>query len=114
MWWWLNAAPWIIAALLLFTLPAAYDFARGREAWFELDSDEIRWRSGRQNAKVATKRIRHIRLETRLDLTVRARLVLDDGKRIPVPQDATPSRDLLETECAARGIETQRHHFSLM
>lgn len=111
---WLQAAPWIIALLLVFTLPAAFDYARGRTAWLELDSSELRWRSGRQEGKVALPRIERIRLETRLDLTIRIRLVLEGGKRIPLPQDVAPPREVFEAECAARDIRTERHHFSLL
>ena len=110
----LNAATWIIVALMLCTLPAALDFATGRVATLRLDKDGITWRSGRQSGDVARARIACVRFETRLDLSVRVRLVLDSGRRITVPQDSLPPWQTLRAGFEDLGIPTERHHFSLL
>ena len=109
-----EMAPWIVAALLTFTLPAAWDFANGRVAWLTLDDTHLRWKSGRHEGEVALARIAHIRLETRLDLSHRARIVLEGGRRLTIPQDSTPPLAELQPALDAAGVAHQRHHFSLM
>lgn len=111
---WLEAAPLIIGALALFTLPALRDLITNPKAGFALERDRLRWHSGRHDAEVALDRIDHIRLDTRLDLSVRASVVLHTGRRIRIPFEATPPHRDLETALHARAIPTQRHHFSLM
>ncbi len=113
LWLAVGMAAWVAALLLATTLPAAWDFATGRRAALVLDDAQIRWRSGGQEGEIALARIDHVRLETRLDLSVRVRVVLDSGKRLTLPQDALPTPQVLESELAARGVRSQRHHFAL-
>jgi hypothetical protein len=113
LWLALEAAPFIVALLLLATLPAAWDFASGRRAWLRLDDRWLRWGSGRAEGEIALDKIEKVRFETRLDLSVRVRIVIDTGKRYSLPQDAVPSREVLEAAFEARGIATERHHFVL-
>jgi hypothetical protein len=114
LWQTIGMAPWIVVFLLLFTLPAAWDFATGRPAWLRLDTDGIAWRSGRQSGEIVRNRIARVRFETRLDLSVRVRLVLDTGKRITLPQDSLPPWQTLQDAFEAIGIPTERHHFALL
>ncbi|MFZ7089552.1 hypothetical protein [Primorskyibacter sp. 2E233] len=115
-WGWLDASSWIIAVLLAFTLPALWDFLSARPAGLSLDGQRIRWWSGRHQGDVRLETIDHARFDTRLDLSVRVRLVLANASktRVPIPQDALPRWQELQTELEARGITVQRHHFSLM
>lgn len=113
-WTLLSAAPWIIALILAFTLPAIWDVYSGSTATLTLSDTALKWTSGKRHAEVQLSEIDHIRLDTRLDFTVRASVVLHSGQKIRLPQDATPPHKTLETELHARDIKTQRHHFSLM
>lgn len=115
-WWRLEASDWIIAALLALTLPALWDFASARPAGMVLNDETIRWWSGRHEGDVRLSTIAHARFDTRLDLTVRVRLVLDNtaATKVPIPQDALPKWEVLQEALEARGVATQRHHFSLM
>ncbi len=54
-------------------------------------------------------------LDTRLDFSVRASVVLaDGGRKIRLPYESTPPHKALEAALLARGIAVQRHHFSLI
>ncbi|WP_417207961.1 hypothetical protein [Antarctobacter sp.] len=111
LWFVLQASVWVVGALMLVTVPALLDFATGRRAWLRLDDKVLRWGSGKAEGDVALARIDHVRLETRLDFSIRARLMLEDGRRITLPQDSLPPHPLLQDALEARGIKTQRHHF---
>lgn len=112
LWYWLDAAGWLLAVLFATTLPAALEFATGQQAWFELDETAMRWVSGRKSGEIALARIDHVRLETRLDFSVRVRVV-SAGKRITLPQDCVPPPRALEAALRAKGIAVSRHHFGL-
>ncbi|MGH1412996.1 MAG: hypothetical protein ACRBB0_05860 [Pelagimonas sp.] len=112
LWAKLNAAPWIMVALFLPTLPAAYEFASAKQAWFELTDKMMSWQSGRRSGDIALNKIDHVRLETRLDLSVRVKIQAQ-GKRIVLPQDCVPPHGQLETALRAREIAVTRHHFGL-
>ncbi|WP_323769876.1 hypothetical protein [Antarctobacter sp.] len=111
LWFVLQASVWVVGALMLVTVPALLDFATGRRAWLRLDDTVLRWGSGKAEGDVALARIDHVRLETRLDFSIRVRLMLEDGRRITLPQDSLPPHPLLQDALEARGIKTQRHHF---
>lgn len=114
LWLTIDLAHWVAALLLAPTLPAAWDFASARTACLRLDDRMLEWRSGRATGQVALVRLDRVRFETRLDLTVRVRLVLDSGKRLSIPQDCLPPWPTLQQALEARGLRTERHHFSLL
>ena len=110
----LQASVWIVGALLLVSLPALIDFGTGRSAWLRLDDKMLSWGSGGSTGEVALTRITLVRFETRLDFSIRVRLVLDDGRRITLPQDSLPPHPRLQEALEARDIKTERHHFGLI
>ncbi|MFY0622033.1 MAG: hypothetical protein JXQ89_10085 [Pelagimonas sp.] len=114
LWLLLDAADWIVAVLLATTLPAALDFARNRQASLRLDDTQLRWRSGRSQAEVSLHRIDRVRFETRLDLSIRVRLVLDSSKRLSIPQDALPDIEELQKAFDERGVKWEKHHFGFL
>ena len=114
LWFALRASVWIVGALLLVSLPALIDFGTGRSAWLRLDDKMLSWGSGGSTGEVALTRITLVRFETRLDFSIRVRLVLDDGRRITLPQDSLPPHPRLQEALAARDIKTERHHFGLI
>ena len=114
LWLVVDAAPWIVAALLAATAPAAWDYATDRRAGIEIDATHLRWWSGRHSGDAALGAIDHVRLERRFDLSMRARLALPDGRRVALPQDALPPVDDLEQALTQAGIRWQRHPFSLL
>jgi hypothetical protein len=114
LWLLLDLSNVIAFILLATTVPAAFDFANNRQASLRLDENSIDWTSGRASGTVALKQIEQVRFETRLDLSVRVRLVLRGGKRLSLPHDSLPPWEALQKAFEDRGIATQRHHFSLM
>ncbi|MCC1491587.1 hypothetical protein [Cognatishimia sp. F0-27] len=114
LWLGLDAAPWILALLGLFTVPATLDFATDRRDWIEITPGLLRWGSGRQEVDVAAGRIAHVRLERRFDMTMRARVTLDSGKRMTIPQACLPRSEILESALRDAGYSVQHHPFSLL
>ena len=110
----LDAAPWLIAVLGLFTLPAVYDLISARKSGLRLGSDGLSWFSGKREGSITWDQISHIRLDTRLDLSVRTTAMLITGRKVRLPLEATPPPDDFEKTLTERGIKVERHHFSLM
>lgn len=111
---WLEAAPWLMAVFALATLPALIDLITGRVSGLRLDADGLHWFSGRRTGEVAWPRLSHIRLDTRLDFSIRASAVLTTGRKVRLPLEATPPSDQFEEVLTSRGIKVERHHFSLL
>lgn len=108
----LDAAPWIAAGAGLFTLPALYDLAANPSAGVVLNGRELRWFSGNRHARVDLRDIDHIRLDTRIDFSVRATALLRSGQKLRLPFESTPPHRTFEAACTTRGIRVMRHHFS--
>ncbi len=114
LWIGLDAAPWIMAFLALFTLPALWDLITDPPSGLTLDATTLTWFTGKRRAIVQLDEIDQIRLDTRLDFSVRATLVLNTGRKIRLPFEATPPDQLFEDALTARGLKTRRTHFQLM
>jgi len=112
--WLLNAALWMMAILGAFTLPALYDLITARRSGLNLSSDGLTWFSGQRKGTITWDQISHIRLDTRLDLSVRTTAMLITGRKVRLPLEATPPADAFEKTLTDRGIKVERHHFSLM
>lgn len=112
-WIWLEAATWIILLIALFTLPAVIDILRNPVSGLQLSADALSWYSGRRSAEVALNEIEHVRLDTRLDFSVRASVVLQTGRRIRLPFESTPPHQAFEDALVARDIKVLRFHFQL-
>ncbi|GGX56685.1 hypothetical protein GCM10007385_26820 [Tateyamaria omphalii] len=110
----LDASLILMALIALCTAPALYDLISGRSAGLALASDGLSWFAGRRAGDIAWDKIDHIRLDTRLDFSVRASAVLTSGRKVRVPLEATPPADTFETVLTDRGITVKRHHFSLL
>ena len=116
LWLWhaVDAAPIVVAGLLLLTAPAAVDFATGRRAGLRLDDRMLRWHSGRQQAEIALARIEMVRFERRLDMTMRVRIITDTGQKLKIPQDAQPPHERLEAALNGLSVRCERHPFALI
>ncbi|THH39029.1 hypothetical protein E4Z66_05585 [Aliishimia ponticola] len=109
-----DISPWIGAVLLAFTLPALWDLWRGTTAGLRLDDSGLHWHSGRRAGHAALDEIAHMRLVTRLDLSVRAAIVLTSGRKLRLPAEATPPAQDFEAALTTWGITAQRHHFTAL
>jgi hypothetical protein len=112
-WLFWDAAWWIIGFLEVFTLPALVDLIRNPASGLDLDSDTLSWFSGRRQASIPRREIDHLRLDTRLDFSVRASVVLETGRRIRLPFESTPPHQAFENALTAQGIKVRRTHFQL-
>lgn len=109
-----DAAPWLMAVIAAFTLPAVWEWVRNPEAGLNFTADELQWFTGKRRAAIHWSEIEKVRLDTRLDFSVRVSAVLHGGRKIRLPYECTPPHQLLEAAFNARGIRTERHHFSLV
>lgn len=112
--WVFDAAIWLVGVVLVFTLPALWDLYAGTQAGARLTDTALHWYSGENAVDVPLEQIDHVRLVTRLDLSVRAAVVLTSGRKLRLPPEATPPHELFEAALQARRITTQRHHFSFL
>lgn len=111
---WLEASLWVAGLVGLCTLPALYDLVAARRSGVALADGGIRWFAGRRNGDIAWDRISHMRLDTRLDFSVRASAVLTSGRKVRLPLESKPPADIFEQALTSRGIKVERHHFSLL
>ena len=109
-----QASLWIVAALGAFTLPALWDLYRNPASGLSFTQDALTWFTGKRTGTIAWREIDRVRLDTRLDFSVRATAVLQSGRKIRLPYESTPPNEVLEAALNARGIRTERHHFSLI
>ncbi|WP_246455502.1 hypothetical protein [Sulfitobacter aestuariivivens] len=110
---WFDAAWWIVLALAAFTIPAVLDLLHDTQSGLRLSDDTLSWFTGKRDADVALSQIHHVRLDTRLDFSVRASLVLKSGRKLRLPFEATPPHEAFEKALQARGMKVERHHFQL-
>lgn len=109
----IEASPMIVAIVALFTLPALWELATNPIARLSLSPQVLVWQRGKDKVTIPLNTIDHIRLDTRVDLSVRATVVLRSGQRLRVPPDAMPPHRPFEYALHAAGVPTRRHHFSL-
>ena len=112
-WVWLDAAGWLMLIFAAFTLPALRDLWRNPVAGLTLDDTSLRWHSGRYEGSVDLEELDHIRLDTRLDFSVRASAVLQTGRRVRLPFEVMPPHRAFEEALIARGVTVKRFHFQL-
>ena len=110
----LDAALWLMALIAFCTAPALYDLLAGRRAGVGLSDAGLSWFAGRRTGDITWDRISHMRLDTRLDFSVRATAVLSTGRKIRLPFEATPPHRDFEQALEARCIPVKRFHFQLM
>ena len=109
-----EMAPWLAMIVFLFTLPAVYDLISARASGIIVNRNQIAWYAGKRDNSAAASLIDHIKLDTRLDLSVRCTLVLSSGQKIKVPFEACPNHRALETQLHAHGYTTRRQHFGFV
>jgi len=110
----MDAAALYPALFILATLPALYEAAANRTASLTLTDAALTWQTGRRTGHVARTEIAKIRLDTRLDLSVRMSVVTHAGQRIRLPAECTPPTDEVLAMLETAGLDVERHHFALM
>lgn len=121
--WWLgllllylvfSASPAIVLILALFSLPALYDIGRGARAELRITGSHIEWRSGNRGAKLPRGQLKSVRLDTRLDFSLRMTLRTYQGGKIRLPYECVPKAAEIEAALTAADIPFERHHFALL
>ncbi|WP_264213039.1 hypothetical protein [Leisingera thetidis] len=112
LWLVLDAALWLVILLALPVLPALLDLARNPLSGLTISGKRVEWFSGGLTGTADLGEIDRVRFDTRWDFSVRATLILRSGKRIRLPQEATPPHAEADAQFQARGIRTERHHFT--
>lgn len=109
-----DMALWLAGIVFLFTLPAFIDVVTARPSGITISNDQIDWHAGRQDGTMTKRLIKVIRLDTRLDFSVRCTLELYSGQRIKIPFESCPQHQLLENQLHQFGFETKRRHFTFV
>jgi hypothetical protein len=109
-----EASPWLMGLVAALTLPALWELATNPAAGLDLTQTELGWFTGRRSGALARGEIARARLDTRLDFSVRATVVLTTGRKIRLPYECTPPHQAFEEALNGQGIRTERHHFSLI
>lgn len=110
----IGTMTWILVFLSLFAIPALVDLLLNPVSTFEMTDDTMRWKCPTQSGELTLDRIRQVRLDTRLDVSVRVTVMLVDGSKLRLPQDVLPAHKTLEEAFQARGIKVERHHFRVI
>ena len=111
---WLEASLWLMGGIALCTAPALYDLITARRSGVTLSAEGLSWFAGARTGDISWNKISHMRLDTRLDFSVRASAVLITGRKVRLPLEATPPADTFEDVLSARDIKVERHHFSFL
>lgn len=111
---WIGAHPAILAAAALLGVPLALDLWRAPTAALTLTDEALEWRHGGDAAAVPLAAIERVRLDTRLDLSVRATVETGQARPPRIPPPCMPPHRALEAALAARGVAVRRRHFTLL
>lgn len=110
----IGAHPAILGALALLGVPLALDLWRAPEAWLTLTDEALEWRHGGASVAIPLPRIERVRLDTRLDLSVRATVETGQARPPRIPPPCMPPHKTFEAALRARGVAVRRRHFSLL
>lgn len=110
----LDAAPFIILGFALVSLPALIDIGKGTTSGLDITNAEVSWRSGRRSAKLPRGQLKSVRLDTRLDLSIRMTLLTYQGDKIRLPYECVPPAAQIEAALKDHQILYERHHFTLL
>ncbi|WP_146344655.1 hypothetical protein [Falsiphaeobacter marinintestinus] len=106
-----DAAFWVIALLILPTLPALFDLYTNPVSTLTLGATTLDWANGRRHGSLNLADIDHMRFDTRWDFSVRATAILSNKTKQRLPQPCMPPHLSLEQAFQDRGIRVERHHF---
>lgn len=109
-----EMALWLAGIVFLFTLPSIYDLITARPSGITINATQIAWHAGKQEGDIPARLIDYIKLDTRLDLSVRCTMVLFSGQKIKVPFESCPKHQELENQLHAHNYKTRRQHFGFI
>ncbi len=110
----LQVTTWIVLILALPLLPGLWDLWRNPLSGLTIGTDQISWFTGARVTTLPLADIALLRLGRRWDFSFRATLILHDGAKLRLPQSALPPAQTFEMALNARGIASERHHFTVV
>lgn len=110
----LNVTTWIVLALFLCTLPAIWDLVQNPISGIEITDAAISWFHGKNSATIQKPEIERIKVDLRLDRSVKLTIQLKTGRKIRVTQPSIPPLPQLETALDQFGYAYQKNPFSLL
>ena len=110
----LNLSQWIVAIAFVFTLPAFYDLISDVRSGMAISDQEISWFHSKTSAAIPTADIKRLRIDLRMDRSVKLTIELENGRKVRVAQPATPPLKELEAVLPKAGIEFRKNPFSLL
>jgi len=109
-----EAHPGIVGVLAVFALPSLYEIAVGATSVLEVDDREVRWHSGHRSGAMPRGTLKSVRLDTRLDFSLRLTLQTHQGGKLRLPYECVPPAAELTQALTRHDIPFERHHFALM
>ncbi|WP_375280593.1 hypothetical protein [Pseudooctadecabacter sp.] len=105
-----DAAWFVLAIILLASLPAMLDVIRNPEVRLEVWDGRIVWLSGLRSDESAN--IQRVRLDRRFDGGMRITLIHSEIAHTRLPPDIVPPVDAFEAALKSAGIPAEKHPFS--
>jgi hypothetical protein len=105
---------WILLIIAALTLPALADLITNTRRHFVIDENNLSWKNRAQDAEIPLSEIEKVKMDGRLDLSVRVTLILRNQRKLRIPQDVSPKADILESELASRAITVERTPLTLL
>ncbi len=110
----LQITGWLLIVLALPLLPGLWELWHNPSSGLTLSDSQTSWFTGARTTELALSEIARLRLDRRWDFSFRATLILQTGAKIRLPQPALPPAQVLEDAMTARGIPSERHHFTIL
>lgn len=110
LWVLFDAAWFVLAIILLASLPALLDVIRNPEVRVEVWDERIVWLSGLRSGESAD--IERVRLDRRFDGGIRITLIHSQIAHTRLPPDIAPPVDAFADALKSAGISAEKHPFS--
>ncbi len=110
----LQVTTWVLILFALPLLPGLWDLWRNPSSGLTLTKEQISWFSGPQVTTLPLSEIALLRLDRRWDFSFRATLILHSGSKFRLPQPTLPPVQTLTDNLSAKGIPSERHHFTVI
>lgn len=110
----LDASKVIVLIMAAASLPALYDIGANASSELRISNAAIEWRSGRRGAQLPRGQLKSVRLDTRLDLSLRMTLLTHQGGKVRLPYECVPKAQDIERALQEHDITYERHHFTLL
>lgn len=109
----IDFSPRIAGFMALFSLPILWEILANPKTMLRLNADSLEWGSAANPKSLKLDQIERVRFDTRLDMSVRVTVITAEGRKTRLPPQVVPPHRSFEQALIARGVKTERRHFSL-